>query len=90
MRYIHYSAVQDDKKHYLEKLSSGHYYHHGLDVLQSEFRLLGNELLINCDLSIEAEVKGNKKVLLSPHLKFWATRPVGCEMLSWSSVPITQ
>jgi len=90
LRYIHFGSLEDDKKHYLEKLSSGNYYHHGLDVLQSEFRFLRNELMINGDLRIEVKVKGNKKVLMSSYLQFWATRLMGCQIVSCSSVQIPQ
>ena len=41
LRYIHSSAVQENKTEYLDKLTSGHYFYHGLEVQQREFRVLG-------------------------------------------------
>ena len=90
LRYIHSSAVQENKKQYLEKLGSGHYIYHGLDVLEREFRVMGEVVLVNGDLRIQVEVAGTKKVVMSRYLQVWAKRALGWQMVSWSSVPIAQ
>jgi ketosteroid isomerase-like protein len=88
LRYIHSSAVQENKAEYLEKLTSGHYLYHGLDVQQREYRVLGDVVLVNGDLRIEVEVKGTRKVVLSRYLQVWARRASGWQMVSWQSVPV--
>ncbi|MBU6224044.1 MAG: DUF4440 domain-containing protein [Burkholderiales bacterium] len=88
--YVHSSAVQEDKKQYLEKLESGHYIYHGLQVLQRAFRVIGDVVLVNGDLRIDVEVSGTKKVIMSRYLQVWAKRASGWQMVSWSSVPIPQ
>ena len=88
LRYIHSSAVQENKTEYLHKLTSGHYLYHGLDVQQREYRVLGDVVLVNGDLRIDVEVKGTRKVVLSRYLQVWARRPGGWQMVSWQSVPV--
>jgi ketosteroid isomerase-like protein len=88
LRYIHSSAVQENKAQYLEKLTNGHYIYHGLDVQQREFRVLGDVVLVNGDLRIDVEVKNTRKVVLSRYLQVWARRPSGWQMVSWQSVPV--
>ena len=88
LRYIHSSAVQENKTEYLDKLTNGHYLYHGLDVQQREFRVLGDVVLVNGDLRIDVEVKGTRKVVLSRYLQVWARRPRGWQMVSWQSVPV--
>jgi ketosteroid isomerase-like protein len=90
LRYVHSSAVQENKAQYLEKLSSGHYLYHGLDVQQREFRVLGDVVLANGNLRIDVEVKGTRKVVMSRYLQVWARRPSGWQMVSWQSVPMPQ
>jgi ketosteroid isomerase-like protein len=90
LRYVHSSAVQEDKKQYLEKLASGHYIYHGLDVVEREFRVVGDVVLVNGDLRIEVEVNAIKKVIMSRYLQVWTKRAAGWQMISWSSVPIPQ
>ena len=90
LRYIHSSSVQEDKKQYLDKLASGHYIYHGLNVLQREFRVIGDVVLVNGDLRINVEVAGTKKIVMSRYLQVWAKRTSGWQMVSWSSVPIPQ
>jgi ketosteroid isomerase-like protein len=86
--YVHSSAVQENKKQYLEKLASGHYVYHGLDALEREFRVIGDVVLVNGDLRITVEVAGTMKVVMSRYLQVWAKRSLGWQMVSWSSVPI--
>ena len=88
LRYIHSSAVQENKAEYLEKLTSGHYLYHGLDVQQREYRVLGDVVLVNGDLRIDVEVQGTRKVVLSRYLQVWARRASGWQMVSWQSVPV--
>ena len=88
LRYIHSSAVQEDKKQYLDKLTSGHYLYHGLDLQNREFRVLDDIVLVNGDLRIDVEVKGTRKTVLSRYLQVWARRPSGWQMVSWQSVPV--
>lgn len=88
LRYIHSSAVQENKAQYLEKLTSGHYLYHGLDVQEREFRVLDDVVLVNGDLRIDVEVKGTRKVVLSRYLQVWARRASGWQMVSWQSVPV--
>lgn len=88
LRYIHSSAVQENKTEYLDKLTSGHYFYHGLEVQQREFRVLGDVVLVNGDLRIDVEVKGTRKTVLSRYLQVWARRPSGWQMVSWQSVPV--
>jgi ketosteroid isomerase-like protein len=88
--YTHSSAVQENKKQYLEKLGSGYYTYHGLDAIEREFRVMGDVVLVNGDLRITVEVAGTKKVVMSRYLQVWAKRPPGWQMVSWSSVPIAQ
>jgi len=90
LRYIHSSAVQEDKKQYLAKLASGHYIYRALDVIEREFRVMGDVVLVNGDLRIEVEVAGTNKVVMSRYLQVWAKRALGWQMVSWSSVPIAQ
>jgi ketosteroid isomerase-like protein len=90
LRYIHSSAVQENKQQYLEKLSSGHYVYHGLKILQREFRVIGDVVLVNGDIRIDVEVKGAMKLVMSRYLQVWAKRQSGWQMVSWSSVPIPQ
>lgn len=90
LRYIHSSAVQENKSQYLDKLTSGHYLYHGLDVQQREFRVLGDVVLVNGDLRIDVEVKSTRKVVLSRYLQVWARRAGGWQMVSWQSVPVPQ
>ena len=90
LRYVHSSAVQEDKKQYLEKLASGHYTYHALDIIQREFRVIGEVVLVNGDLRIEVAVAGTKKVVMSRYLQVWAKRASGWQMVSWSSVPMAQ
>lgn len=88
LRYIHSSAVQENKAEYLAKLTSGHYLYHGLDVQQRDIRVLGDVVLVNGDLRIDVEVKGTRKVVLSRYLQVWARRASGWQMVSWQSVPV--
>lgn len=88
LRYIHSSAVQEDKQQYLDKLTSGHYLYHGLDLQNREFRVLDDIVLVNGDLRIDVEVKGARKVVMSRFLQVWAKRPAGWQMVSWQSVPV--
>lgn len=88
LRYIHSSAVQENKTEYLDKLASGHYRYHGLDVQQREYRVLGDVVLVNGDLRIDVEVKGTRKVVLSRYLQVWARRAGAWQMVSWQSVPV--
>jgi ketosteroid isomerase-like protein len=88
LRYIHSSAVQENKAEYLDKLTSGHYVYHGLDVQEREYRVLGDVVLVNGDLRIEVEVNGTRKVVLSRYLQVWARRASGWQMVSWQSVPV--
>jgi hypothetical protein len=50
LRYIHSSAVQENKAQYLDKLISGHYIYHGLDVQQREFRAMWSWSMATCAL----------------------------------------
>lgn len=88
LRYIHSSAVQENKAEYLEKLTRGHYLYRGLDVQQREYRVLGDVVLVNGDLRIDVEVQGTRKVVLSRYLQVWARRASGWQMVSWQSVPV--
>ena len=53
--YVHSSSVQENKKQYLDKLGSGHYHYRALDVLQREFRVMGEVVLVNGDLRISVD-----------------------------------
>ena len=88
LRYIHSSAVQENKTEYLDKLTSGHYFYHGLEVQQREFRVLGDVVLVNGDLRIDVEVKGTRKTVLSRYLQVWARRNGAWQMVSWQSTPV--
>jgi ketosteroid isomerase-like protein len=88
LRYIHSSAVQENKTEYLDKLTSGHYFYHGLENQGREFRVLGDVVLVNGDLRIDVEVNGTRKNVLSRYLQVWAHRPSGWQMVSWQSVPV--
>jgi ketosteroid isomerase-like protein len=61
-----------------------------LDILQREFRVMGDVVLVNGDLRINVEVAGTKKIVMSRYLQVWAKRAPGWQMVSWSSVPIPQ
>ena len=88
--YVHSSSVQENKKQYLDKLGSGHYHYRALDVLQREFRVIGEVVLVNGDLRISVDVAGTNKVIMSRYLQVWAKRATCWQMVSWSSVPIPQ
>jgi ketosteroid isomerase-like protein len=90
LRYVHSSAVMENKKQYLEKLGSGYYTYHGLDASDCEFRVLGDAVLVNGDMRITVEVAGTKKVIMSRYLQVWAKKAPGWQMVSWSSVPMAQ
>jgi ketosteroid isomerase-like protein len=61
-----------------------------LDILQREFRVMGEVVLVNGDLRISVDVAGTNKVIMSRYLQVWAKRATGWQMVSWSSVPIPQ
>ena len=88
LRYVHSSAVDEDKTLYLEKLRSGHYVYKGLTTVRRDFRVLGDVVLVNGDVRIEVEVKGTSKVVMSRYLQVWARRAGGWRMVSWQSTPI--
>ena len=73
---------------YVHSSANGHYVYHGLDALEREFRVIGDVVLVNGDLRITVEVAGTMKVVMSRYLQVWAKRPLGWQMVSWSSVPI--
>ena len=63
LRYVHSSAVLENKQQYLAKLSSGHYTYRSLTTLQREMRVIGDVVLVNGDARIEVEVGGTAKVV---------------------------
>ena len=55
LRYVHSSAVLENKQQYLAKLTSGHYTYRALTTLQREMRVIGDVVL----------VKGSKGIKVS-------------------------
>jgi ketosteroid isomerase-like protein len=90
LRYVHSSAVMENKQQYLAKLSSGHYIYRALTTLQREMRVVGDVVLVNGDARIEVEVGGTAKVVMSRYLQVWVKGSAGWQMASWQSTPIPQ
>jgi len=90
LRYVHSSAVLENKQQYLAKLSSGHYTYRALTTLQREMRVIGDVVLVNGDARIEVEVSGTAKVVMSRYLQVWVKGSAGWQMASWQSTPIPQ
>ena len=90
LRYVHSSAVLENKQQYLAKLSSGHYTYRSLTTLQREVRVIGDVVLVNGDARIEVEVGGTAKVVMSRYLQVWVKGSAGWQMASWQSTPIPQ
>jgi ketosteroid isomerase-like protein len=88
LRYVHSSAVDEDRALYLTKLRDGHYVYRGLTTMRRDFRVLGDVVLVNGDIKIEVEVKGTAKTIMSRYLQVWAKRSQGWQMISWQSTPI--
>ena len=90
LRYVHSSAVLENKQQYLAKLTSGHYTYRALTTLQREMRVIGDVVLVIGDARIEVEVSGTAKVVMSRYLQVWVKRSAGWQMASWQSTPIPQ
>lgn len=90
LRYVHSSAVLENKTEYLAKLASGHYAYRSFKTLQREMRVMGDVVLVNGDIRIEVEVAGTPKVVNSRYLQVWAKRSAGWQMAAWQSVPMPQ
>ena len=90
LRYVHSSAVLENKQQYLAKLASGHYTYRSMNTLQREMRVVGDVVLVNGDVRIEVDVNGTPKVVMSRYLQVWVKRSAGWQMASWQSVPIPQ
>lgn len=90
LRYVHSSAVLENKQQYMDKLTSGHYAYRSMNIIQREMRVIGDVVLVNGDVRIEVAVNGTPKVVMSRYLQVWAKRSAGWQMVSWQSVPIPQ
>ncbi len=90
LRYVHSSAVLENKAEYLAKLASGHYAYRSFKTLQREMRVIGDVVLVNGDIRIEVDVSGTPKVVNSRYLQVWVKRSAGWQMASWQSVPMPQ
>jgi len=90
LRYVHSSAVLENKQQYLAKLTSGYYTYRALTTLQREMRVMGDVVLVNGDARIEVEVSGTPKVVMSRYLQVWVKGSTGWQMSSWQSTPIPQ
>jgi len=88
LRYVHSSAVDEDKALFLERLREGHYRYLGLEILKRDFRVIGDTVLVNGDVRIDVEAAGKTKVVMSRYLQVWARRPGGWQMVAWQSTPI--
>jgi len=58
--------------------------------LQREMRVIGDVVLVNGDVRIEAVVSGTPKVVMSRYLQVWVKGSAGWQMDSWQSTPIPQ
>jgi ketosteroid isomerase-like protein len=88
LRYVHSSAVDEDKTLYLQRLRDGHYRYLGLTNMKRSVRVVGDVVLVNGDVRIEVEVDGKPKLVMSRYLQVWARRQAGWQMISWQSTPI--
>lgn len=88
LKYVHSSAVQEDKALYLERLRNGHYNYRALNVIERGFRVFGDVVLVNGDILIDVEVGTITKSLTSRFLQVWARRAGNWQMVSWHSTTV--
>ncbi len=89
LRYVHGSGADENKTLYLERLGNGYYDYQSLKVLQRDFRVLGDVVLVNGDIAIDVIVdKSKHKKFTSRYLQVWARRDAQWKMISWQSTPL--
>lgn len=87
LTYTHSSALTDDKASYLASLARGSVRYLGFERGASRLRCLGEVVLVDGDLVIEAEIAGERKRLDNHFLSVWRLGEAGWQMVAWASTP---
>ena len=85
LRYLHASAVDEDRQLYLERLRSGHYQYQNLETTQRDCRRFGDTVLVNGDIRIHVIVKGAEKDFRGRFLQVWAREDDQWMMVAWQT-----
>lgn len=88
MRYVHSSAVMEDRATYIERTCTGWYDYTGLTPIKREWRVWGDTALCNGDVRIQVVARGAPKDFVSRYLQVWRRSGAGWQMASWQSTPV--
>ena len=88
LRYLHASAVDEDRQLYLQRLRSGHYQYQDLEVSQRDCRRFGDTVLVNGEIRIHVIVQGDEKDFRGRYLQVWALEAGQWMMVAWQTTRV--
>jgi hypothetical protein len=89
MRYVHRSAVCEDKALYIERSCNGHYDYKAFDLIEREFRVFGDHtVLVNGDVRVQVVTAGVPRDFVSRFLQVWVRRDAGWKLASYHSINV--
>lgn len=88
LRYVHGSAVDEDKALYLQRLRDGFYQYKGMTPIRRDFRRFGDTVLVHGDMQIHVVVDGNEKNFKGRYLQVWAREGGDWKFVAWETTPM--
>ncbi len=88
LRYLHASAVDEDRALYLQRLRSGHYQYQNLQTTHRDMRRFGDTVLVNGEIRIHVIVKGAEKDFRGRYLQVWALEAGRWMMVAWQTTRV--
>jgi ketosteroid isomerase-like protein len=85
--YVHSTGVAEDKRLYLERIASGHYVYHELDVKERRARTINGVVFIDGLIHIDVTSGGTPKQIASRYVQAWIERDGRWQMVHWHSAP---
>jgi len=86
--YTHSSGVTDNKKSWLESMSSGKTKYRSASCTERKVRFAGECALVTGAAAIEAEINGEPRSLRLKFLNVWTRTPQGWKFVAWQSTPL--
>jgi hypothetical protein len=90
LRYLHASAVDEDRQLYLERLRSGHYRYQHLETCKQDMRRFGDTVLVNGEIRIHVIVNGVDKDFNGRYLQVWALEAGQWMMVAWQTTRVPE
>ncbi len=86
--YTHSSAVVDTKSSYMETLRNGSVRYLSAERQQETTRVYADVVVVHGRMKAHIVVNGTEKAIHNVFTCIWARKPVGWQMVNWSSTPI--